>query len=135
MITEAWMKIGARPAVVEQALDLDYEISVMAARNPAGDVRSYPAARNHHEVRQYLVLMSARRVGQKSPVEYCIKNHTDDNCNCAPPLLRRHRRVHPDCLKDELVSHLVASAPIPKFPIAPPNRRDPAFAPLQDIPA
>jgi len=49
MITEAWMKIGARPAVVEQALDLDYEISVMAARNPAGDVRSYPAARNHHE--------------------------------------------------------------------------------------
>jgi len=49
MTTEAWMKIGARPAVVEQALDLDYEISVMAARNPAGDVRSYPAARNHHE--------------------------------------------------------------------------------------
>jgi 5-(carboxyamino)imidazole ribonucleotide synthase len=48
-ITEAWMKIGARPAVVEQALDLECEISVMAARNPAGDVRSYPAARNHHE--------------------------------------------------------------------------------------
>ena len=49
MITEAWMKIGARPAVVEQALDLDYEISVMAARNPADNVRSYPTARNHHE--------------------------------------------------------------------------------------
>jgi 5-(carboxyamino)imidazole ribonucleotide synthase len=35
--------------VAEQALDLDYEISVMAARNPSGEVRSYPAARNHHE--------------------------------------------------------------------------------------
>lgn len=45
----AWRAIGARPAVAEQALELDYEISVMAARNPAGEVRSFPAARNHHE--------------------------------------------------------------------------------------
>jgi 5-(carboxyamino)imidazole ribonucleotide synthase len=35
--------------VVEQALDLECEISVMAARNPSGEVRSFPAARNHHE--------------------------------------------------------------------------------------
>ncbi|MGB7548588.1 MAG: 5-(carboxyamino)imidazole ribonucleotide synthase [Terracidiphilus sp.] len=48
-VTAAWQSIGARPAVVEGALDLDCEISVMAARNPAGEVRSYPAARNHHE--------------------------------------------------------------------------------------
>jgi 5-(carboxyamino)imidazole ribonucleotide synthase len=48
-IGEAWKAIGARPAVAEQALDLDFEISVMAARNPSGEVRSYPAARNHHE--------------------------------------------------------------------------------------
>ena len=48
-IAAAWQSIGARPAVAEQALDLDCEISVMAARNPAGEVRSYPAARNHHE--------------------------------------------------------------------------------------
>ncbi len=48
-VTAAWQSIGARPAVAEQALDLDCEISVMAARNPAGEVRSYPAARNHHE--------------------------------------------------------------------------------------
>jgi 5-(carboxyamino)imidazole ribonucleotide synthase len=48
-ITAAWNAIGARPAVAEQALDLDFEISVMAARNPSGEVRSYPAARNHHE--------------------------------------------------------------------------------------
>jgi 5-(carboxyamino)imidazole ribonucleotide synthase len=48
-IAEAWKAIGAQPAVAEQALELDCEISVMAARNPLGEVRSYPAARNHHE--------------------------------------------------------------------------------------
>ena len=45
----AWESLGRRPCVAEQALDLDCEISVMAARNPAGEVRAYPAARNHHE--------------------------------------------------------------------------------------
>ncbi len=48
-IRAAWESIGGRPAVAEQALDLECEISVMAARNPDGEVRSYPAARNHHE--------------------------------------------------------------------------------------
>jgi 5-(carboxyamino)imidazole ribonucleotide synthase len=48
-VSEAWHSLGSRPCVAEQALDLDYEISVMAARNPAGEVRSFPAARNHHE--------------------------------------------------------------------------------------
>jgi 5-(carboxyamino)imidazole ribonucleotide synthase len=48
-IAEAWKAIGAKSAVAEQALDLDFEISVMAARNPSDEVRSFPAARNHHE--------------------------------------------------------------------------------------
>lgn len=48
-ISEAWTAIGGRPSVAEKALDLECEISVMAARNPAGEIRSYPAARNHHE--------------------------------------------------------------------------------------
>jgi 5-(carboxyamino)imidazole ribonucleotide synthase len=48
-IAAAWQSIGARPAVAEQAIDLDCEISVMAARNPSGEARSFPAARNHHE--------------------------------------------------------------------------------------
>ncbi len=48
-IRAAWHSIGARPAVAEKALELECEISVMAARNPSGEVRSYPAARNHHE--------------------------------------------------------------------------------------
>jgi 5-(carboxyamino)imidazole ribonucleotide synthase len=48
-IGAAWQSLGGNPCVAEQALDLDIEISVMAARNPAGEVRSFPAARNHHE--------------------------------------------------------------------------------------
>lgn len=48
-ILEAWKSIGAQPAVAEKALDLECEISVMAARSPSGEVRAYPAARNHHE--------------------------------------------------------------------------------------
>jgi 5-(carboxyamino)imidazole ribonucleotide synthase len=48
-IREGWESLGGRPAVAEKALDLDFEISVMAARSPSGEVRSYPAARNHHE--------------------------------------------------------------------------------------
>lgn len=46
---EVWRELGGRPAVAEQALDLECEISVMAARSPSGEVRVYPAARNHHE--------------------------------------------------------------------------------------
>jgi 5-(carboxyamino)imidazole ribonucleotide synthase len=48
-IAAAWSAIGAKPAVAEQALDLECELSVMAARSPTGEVRVYPAARNHHE--------------------------------------------------------------------------------------
>jgi 5-(carboxyamino)imidazole ribonucleotide synthase len=46
---EVWSQLGARPAVAEQALNLECEISVMAARSPSGEVRVYPAVRNHHE--------------------------------------------------------------------------------------
>lgn len=46
---QVWGQLGSRPSVAEQALDLECEISVMAARNPAGEVRTYSAARNHHE--------------------------------------------------------------------------------------
>jgi len=46
---DAWRLLGKRPAVAEKALDLEKEISVMVARTPSGDVRSYPSAANHHE--------------------------------------------------------------------------------------
>lgn len=48
-VHDTWEALGGEPCVVEQALELDFEISVMAARNPSGEVRSFPAARNHHE--------------------------------------------------------------------------------------
>ena len=35
--------------IVEQAVDLEREISVLVARSPMGEVRVYPAAWNHHE--------------------------------------------------------------------------------------
>ena len=37
-VKSAWQSLGGHPAVAEQALDLDCEISVMAARNPSGEV-------------------------------------------------------------------------------------------------
>ncbi|HWE86078.1 MAG TPA: 5-(carboxyamino)imidazole ribonucleotide synthase [Terracidiphilus sp.] len=48
-IAGAWALLGNRACVAERALELECEISVMAARNPAGEVNSFPAARNHHE--------------------------------------------------------------------------------------
>ena len=47
--TDAWRLLGERPCVVERALDLDCEISVMVARSPRGETRSFPSATNHHE--------------------------------------------------------------------------------------
>jgi 5-(carboxyamino)imidazole ribonucleotide synthase len=45
----AWEALGEGPGVVEQAIDLEREISVMVARSPRGEVKVYPAAWNHHE--------------------------------------------------------------------------------------
>jgi 5-(carboxyamino)imidazole ribonucleotide synthase len=46
---DAWRLLGKKPCVVEQALDLDLEISVMVARSPRGETKSFPSATNHHE--------------------------------------------------------------------------------------
>ncbi len=48
-IQNAWRAVGELPSVAEKALELECEISVMAARSPRGEVTSFPAARNHHE--------------------------------------------------------------------------------------
>jgi 5-(carboxyamino)imidazole ribonucleotide synthase len=45
---DAWRALGQRPAVAEQALDLEREISVMVARRPSGEARAYAPALNHH---------------------------------------------------------------------------------------
>ncbi len=45
---DAWHLLGSKPVVVEKAIDLDCEVSVMVARSPSGETRSFPTARNHH---------------------------------------------------------------------------------------
>jgi 5-(carboxyamino)imidazole ribonucleotide synthase len=44
----AWAAVGARRSVVEQRLSLAYEVSVLVARRPGGQMAVYPPARNHH---------------------------------------------------------------------------------------
>jgi 5-(carboxyamino)imidazole ribonucleotide synthase len=48
-IRGAWEALGKGPGVVEQAVSLDREISILVARSPSGEVQVYPAAWNHHE--------------------------------------------------------------------------------------
>ncbi len=45
----AWEALGERSGVVEKAVELEREISVMVARSPRGEIKVYPAAWNHHE--------------------------------------------------------------------------------------
>jgi 5-(carboxyamino)imidazole ribonucleotide synthase len=70
-IAAAWNAIGAKPAVAEQALDLECEISVMAARSPSGEVRVYPAARNHHE--NQILAWSVMPAGVPVEIESCAQ--------------------------------------------------------------
>jgi 5-(carboxyamino)imidazole ribonucleotide synthase len=48
----AWQALRATRCVIERALDLDVEISVMVARRPTGDQAVFPVALNHHEAGQ-----------------------------------------------------------------------------------
>jgi len=43
-----WSSLGSSTCVVEQALDLEGEISVMVARRPDGSCATFPPALNHH---------------------------------------------------------------------------------------
>ena len=47
--SEVWRSLGGAPCVVEQALALEGEISVMVARRAGGDHATFPPALNHHE--------------------------------------------------------------------------------------
>ena len=48
-LRRAWEDVGSTACVVEQALHLQKEISVMVARAPSGDTRVYPPAENFHQ--------------------------------------------------------------------------------------
>ncbi len=45
---DAWQALGAHPCVVEQRVDIAYEVSVLVARRPSGEMVAYPPSRNHH---------------------------------------------------------------------------------------
>jgi len=45
----AWEALGQGPGIVEKAIELKREISVLVARTPSGEVKVYPAAWNYHE--------------------------------------------------------------------------------------
>ena len=49
---EAWAALRAERCVVEQALELEREVSVMIARRPKGETATYAPALNHHEAGQ-----------------------------------------------------------------------------------
>jgi 5-(carboxyamino)imidazole ribonucleotide synthase len=43
-----WSFLGGVPVVVEKGLELDSELSVLVARRPSGEARTYAPALNHH---------------------------------------------------------------------------------------
>lgn len=45
---DAWSALGGRECLVEQKVDIHYELSVLVARSPSGAVAVYPPSRNHH---------------------------------------------------------------------------------------
>jgi 5-(carboxyamino)imidazole ribonucleotide synthase len=47
-VPAVWAALGASAVVVEQALALRQEMSVLVARRPSGEARTYPPALNHH---------------------------------------------------------------------------------------
>jgi 5-(carboxyamino)imidazole ribonucleotide synthase len=44
-----WAALGAMPCVVERAVALEAELSVLVARTPSGRVAVHPVAQNHHD--------------------------------------------------------------------------------------
>jgi len=48
---DAWRALGRSRSIVEAALDIDYELSILVARSPSGCTAVYAPALNHHENR------------------------------------------------------------------------------------
>ncbi len=51
MAERAWNELGAKACVVERAIAIDVEISILVARSPSGQTAVYPPSLNHHEER------------------------------------------------------------------------------------
>lgn len=48
---DAFEALGKSPVVIERAIDLAEELSVLVARSPSGETAVYPVSLNHHEQR------------------------------------------------------------------------------------
>jgi len=44
----AWKSLAAQECIVERALEIAHEISILVARNPSGEMAVHPPALNHH---------------------------------------------------------------------------------------
>jgi 5-(carboxyamino)imidazole ribonucleotide synthase len=51
MAEVAWTELGGEPCVVERAVSIAHELSVLVARSPSGEVVVYPPSLNHHQDR------------------------------------------------------------------------------------
>lgn len=47
-VSAAWDELGGQPLIAEAFVDFDYEVSVIGARNPAGDIVIWPLTNNEH---------------------------------------------------------------------------------------
>ncbi len=47
-IDTAWSQLGSMPLIVEQFIDFEREVSIVAVRSVSGEVRFYPVAENVH---------------------------------------------------------------------------------------
>ena len=70
-IAGAWEALGEGPGVVEKAVDLEREISVLVARSPSGEVAVYPPAWNHHEEQILAWSVIPAPIGLEQEAEAC----------------------------------------------------------------
>lgn len=48
-VSQAWSQFDSQDLIVEQMIPFDYEVSIIAVRNPQGHQQFYPLIRNYHE--------------------------------------------------------------------------------------
>lgn len=61
-LASAWANVGSTAAMLEELIDFDFEISVLLARNPRGEVRFFPIAHNVHRHHVLHATMAPARI-------------------------------------------------------------------------
>ncbi len=61
-LASAWANVGSTAAMLEELIDFDFEISVLLARNPGGEVRFFPIAHNVHRHHVLHATMAPARI-------------------------------------------------------------------------